>query len=167
MGSHLIQNPPSTKVLDYSKDTYTYEQIRDFVFPFLPNFYRELNNLEEYEDFLLPRYSPKIIAFIREDEDLPLALKQIGVAFFLRIDVICWITQMALITDLNEELLGKFPNITKFPSFVILKYNYNTSEYEYHYPRKFDLEEDYEQIKKFVTPFALKETRNDLVFHKI
>lgn len=89
MGSHLIQNPPSTKVLDYSKDTYTYEQIRDFVFPFLPNFYRELNNLEEYEDFLLPRYSPKIIAFIREDEDLPLALKQIGVAFFLRIDVLC------------------------------------------------------------------------------
>jgi len=34
----------------------------------LPNFYKQLNNAEEYSDFLNPKYSPKMIAFVRDDE---------------------------------------------------------------------------------------------------
>lgn len=53
----------------------------------LPNFYKQLNNAEEYSDFLNPKYSPKMIAFVRDDEQIPAVLRRIAVAFFLKMDV--------------------------------------------------------------------------------
>lgn len=49
VGSKLIQNPPASQMLEHSRDVYSYEQLREFVMPLLPNFYQELNNREEYE----------------------------------------------------------------------------------------------------------------------
>ena len=53
----------------------------------VPNFFRIINSKEEYEEFLLPRYSPKMILFMREDEEVPLILRKLAVAFALRFDV--------------------------------------------------------------------------------
>lgn len=54
----------------------------------VPNFFRTLNSQEEYEEFLKPRYSPKMFFLMREDEELPLVLKKLSVAFTLRFDVL-------------------------------------------------------------------------------
>lgn len=67
IGDKIVQSPPSTQILQHLSDRYTYTQLRDFITALLPNFYQSLNNEDEYLDFLQPNYSPKILAFIRED----------------------------------------------------------------------------------------------------
>lgn len=44
IGSKLIQNPPASQMLEHARDVYTYEQLREFMLPLIPNFYQELNN---------------------------------------------------------------------------------------------------------------------------
>ena len=36
---------------------------------------------------MLPRYSPKMVLLMREDEEVPLILKKLAVAYALRFDV--------------------------------------------------------------------------------
>lgn len=99
----------------------------------LPNFYQEVHNLEEYEDSLYPHYSPKLLVFIRDDEDIPSVLKEIAITFFLKIDFI-------FVTDLTEDIVSQF-SLKKYPSFVILKYNFNEAKHEHHYYTESELTE--------------------------
>ena len=53
----------------------------------MPQFYEILNNEEEYQEFLKPRYVPKLILFQKEDEGVEKTSRQISIAYALRFDV--------------------------------------------------------------------------------
>ena len=59
--------------------------------------------------------------------------------------------------------------VQDYPSFVIMKYNFNQSKYEYNYYPSSDFTEEasYHAVKKFVSEYTLETPRNDLLFHKI
>jgi hypothetical protein len=40
LGGKIIQNPPSTHVLEHGQDVYTYQELKDFIMPLFPNFYQ-------------------------------------------------------------------------------------------------------------------------------
>lgn len=52
----------------------------------IPNFFEELTSLEQYREWLKPKYSPKLLFASRED-DVPLVVRKLGVHFFLRFDL--------------------------------------------------------------------------------
>lgn len=58
--------------------------------------------------------------------------------------------------------------ITKFPKFISIKYNFELNKFETEVYNESVLNEDnYERIKNFLEKYALKENRNDHLFHKI
>lgn len=67
----------------------------------MPQFYEILNNEEEYQEFLKPRYVPKLILFQKEDEGVEKTYRQISIAYALRFD-------MGMVSDLTDEIISKF-----------------------------------------------------------
>jgi hypothetical protein len=81
-----MQNPPKTKVFRHATDVYTVEEVEQFLNEMMPDFYERLSSLEQFEQWLLPRYSPNLIVATRED-DLPSVMARLGVHYFLRFEV--------------------------------------------------------------------------------
>ena len=75
--------------------------------------------------------------------------------------------QFAYIEDLSEDLVMMY-NITKFPTLVVLTYNYNNRAFNSHTydGPQFDTN-GYYRMKDFLGKFALQEPRVDLMFHSI
>lgn len=74
---------------------------------------------------------------------------------------------MAIVTDLNDELLPLF-EAKRFPHLIVLKYDFEEQSYKsVAYPSYNFGEDSYYDIKEFLERYALQEPRNDLVFHKI
>ena len=74
---------------------------------------------------------------------------------------------MGYVNDLADTVVKQL-NITTFPTLVVLKYNFEEEINEmYRYPGK-ELDTDhYEEIKTFLEALALKEPRNDILYHKM
>lgn len=81
-----MQNPPKSRQFRHPSDIYTVTEIEGFISEMMPNFYEEIDNYEDLERWLEPRYSPNLIMVTREEE-IPLVVAQLGIHFFLRFDV--------------------------------------------------------------------------------
>lgn len=90
-------------------------ELENFIDQIMPNFYQEIESLAQYEQFLEPKYAPKLL-FATRDEEVPLVLKKLGVHFFLRFD-------SAFLSDLTESVVQKV-KVPAFPSLLVLKYNF-------------------------------------------
>ena len=74
---------------------------------------------------------------------------------------------MAYVEDLTESVVNML-EIKRFPSLMVLKHNFETSKLEiFHYDSHDFSEDQHEEIRKFLKVYALKERRNDYVFHLI
>ncbi len=81
----------------------------------MPNFFKEINSKEEYEEWLEPLYSPNII-FASREEEIPEVLIRLGVHFFLKFE-------FGFVSDLTETVINEL-NITSYPALLVLKYNF-------------------------------------------
>jgi hypothetical protein len=86
-GDKVMQAPPTNRVFDQISDAYTVEQMVRFISQLTPNFLKEIRNTQEFEAFKVPKYVPKMI-FACEEGQVPHVIKQLGVEFFLKFDVI-------------------------------------------------------------------------------
>ena len=74
---------------------------------------------------------------------------------------------MAFVSDLTETIIDHL-NITSFPTLMVLKYNFADEINEiYKYPGNELTTDNYEDIKAFLEPLALREQRNDVLYHKM
>jgi hypothetical protein len=114
-GGKRMQNPPKNRQFNHPQDVYTVAELERFIDEMIPNFYEELESLEEYKEWLKPKYSPKLVFATREDE-IPITLKKLGVHFFLRYDLM-------YVSDLTESVIKEL-NITSFPKLMIIRSNF-------------------------------------------
>lgn len=114
-GGKRMQNPPRSRQFNHPSDVYTVAELETFIDQIMPNFYQEIESLAQYEQFLEPKYAPKLLLATR-DEEVPLVLKKLGVHFFLKFD-------LAFLSDLTESVVQKV-KVPAFPSLLVLKYNY-------------------------------------------
>ena len=61
-------------------------EVVEFIEGLVPTYLREVVSMEEYEELLVPRYSPKMLYFTKEDE-APLNIRKLSTIFTLRLDV--------------------------------------------------------------------------------
>jgi hypothetical protein len=72
---------------------------------------------------------------------------------------------MGYLEDLTESVTNQL-EINKFPSLLVLKHNYDTNKLEIFTYEGNDFGDDqFMKISKFLDKHALKEKRNDYVFH--
>jgi hypothetical protein len=65
-------------MFDHFSDVYTVEEIVRFVNQLVPNFLKDVRNLNEFDDFKQPMYSPKLL-FAGEEGQIPQVIKQLSV----------------------------------------------------------------------------------------
>ena len=74
---------------------------------------------------------------------------------------------MAYVEDLTESVINQL-NLKKFPTLIVLKHNFETGKLEIFPYHSHDFSEsNADSIRKFLSGYALKERRNDFVFHLI
>lgn len=88
MGSKKLQQAPGHKTFRHPSDVYTVDEIVEFIEGLLPVFITPVATTRDLEEFLKPRYSPKLLYFTKE-EDAPRNIAKLTVYFNLRIDVPC------------------------------------------------------------------------------
>lgn len=103
------------KIMDHKSEIFTVEDFQNFLDGVLPNYFEEMVGIQQYYDWLYPRYSPKVIFATREDQ-IPLVLKKINVHYYLRFD-------FGFVSDLTESIV-KIMNITSFPRLMVVRFNY-------------------------------------------
>ena len=86
-GGKRMQNPPIQRNYEHPLDIYRTEELESFLTDIMPCFMQPLRNEQEYQEFLLPRYSPKLI-FLTRDDTPPYVLHQLSVAYYMRFDVL-------------------------------------------------------------------------------
>lgn len=55
-----MQRNPTIVTYNHPKDVYTPDEILDFIDTIVPSFVDTVDTLEDLEDFMKPRYSPKL-----------------------------------------------------------------------------------------------------------
>jgi hypothetical protein len=146
-GGKMMQNPPGNRHLNHPSDVFAVEELEAFIDEMVPNFFNELTSLEEYKEWLQPRYAPKLLFASRED-DVPLVVRKLGVHFFLRFD-------LAFVSDLTESVIKEL-NITSFPRLLVLQFNFKEGTYEMTEWEGTDFSSrDYLPIRDFLSTFAL------------
>lgn len=72
---------------------------------------------------------------------------------------------MGYLEDLTESVTNQL-EINKFPSLLVLKHNYENNKLEiFNYEGNDFGDDQFLRISKFLGTHALKEKRNDYVFH--
>lgn len=61
-GDMIMQNPSASRVYDHPSDIYTVDEVATFVNKMMPNFFKPIENSEQFHEFLnSARYVPKLL----------------------------------------------------------------------------------------------------------
>lgn len=158
-GGKKLQDSALSQQYNHESDEFQVAEFEKLLEGIMPNFYEEMTSMEEYQEWLKVRHSPKLV-FLTREEEIPLVLKQLAVHYFSRFD-------FAFVSDLTDSITQQM-NITAFPKLLVVKYNYQEFLYDiFHYKANDFLPKDFHAIKAFLEQHALPEPRNDYLFHNI